>query len=144
MMSEFRFQFEFIFGILLFFFAPLKSNHVKCCDKQNIWHKFVGIFWGYKVIKHIKQTSVKQSGQIVGEYPNTHSYTHTHTHTYPFAIWSLNFVFMVYLFGFSSFYIIINQFDTFTSALKRKPQGFGFVAPKCLRSLFCFICIKVL
>lgn len=23
-----------------------------------------------------------------------------------------------------SFYIIINQFDTFTSALKRKPQGF--------------------
>jgi len=49
----------------------------------------------------------------------------SHICSYPF--WHLNFYSLfVWLL---SFYIIINQFDTFTSALKRKPQG--FVDPKC-------------
>lgn len=48
---------------------------------------------------------------------------HTHTHTRREALWPV-------CLHCKSFYIIINQFDTFTSALKRKPQGFREVLHK--------------
>lgn len=85
----------------------------------------MGIFWGgaHKVIKHIsnKQISHWQSGQIVAR-PHTHTQTHTEKEGEE-ALWPV-------CLHCKSFYIIINQFDTFTSALKRKPQGFREVLHK--------------
>jgi len=111
MMSELQFQRQLC--------QKLKSNHVKCCDKQNI-RPFRGNIPGGQQSNQTYQTNISQAKWTnrLRKVPIYSPYSgHIRLNVPARSAFAL---FVLLLSEMRCFYIIINQFDTFTRALKRE------------------------